>query len=468
MSLKSTNKIDANQYELEVTIDAETFQKAVDQAFRRNIKRLNVPGFRRGKAPRHVVERLYGEGVFYEDAVNIVYPQAYQDAAEEAKIEPVDRADIEVVSVGKEGVDFKAKVTVKPEVEIGQYKTLAVQKPSAEATPEDVDAELARLQERNARMLTIEDRAAEKGDIADIDFEGFLDGKAFEGGKGEKYPLELGSGHFIPGFEDQVAGRKTGDEFEVNVTFPKDYGDEKLADKPVVFKVKLNAIRHKELPAIDNEFAKDVSEFDTLDALKDDLKKKIAASKAQQASEEVENKLTGMLVDALKADIPDVMVDRALENILGDMEYRLQMQGMNLASYLKYMGMSEDDYKKSIRPQAEQQVKTRLALEKIAELEKLEPTPEEVEDDYKRAADRYKVDLDKVKAAFPEKDIRNDIRVRKAMDFVRKNAIIAEAAPDEKKPKAAPKANDEKEPDETEPKKARRSTKGKSEEKSKE
>lgn len=468
MSLKSTNKIDANRYELEVTIDAETFQKAVDQAFRRNIKRLNVPGFRRGKAPRHVVERLFGEGVFYEDAVNIVYPQAYQDAADEAKIEPVDRADIEVVSVGKEGVDFKAKVTVKPEVEIGQYKTLAVQKPSAEVTPEDVDAELARLQERNARMLTIEDRAAENGDIADIDFEGFLDGKAFEGGKGEKYPLELGSGHFIPGFEDQVVGRKTGDEFEVNVTFPKDYGDEKLADKPVVFKVKLNAIRHKELPAVDNEFAKDVSEFDTLDALKDDLKKKIAASKAQRASEEVENKLTGMLVDALKADIPDVMVDRALENILGDMEYRLQMQGMNLASYLKYMGMSEDDYKKSIRPQAEQQVKTRLALEKIAELEKLEPTPEEVEEDYKRAADRYKVDLDKVKAAFPEKDIRNDIRVRKAMDFVRKNAIIAEAAPDEKKPKAAPKANDEKEPDEAEPKKARRSTKGKSEEKSKE
>ncbi|MDR3643983.1 MAG: trigger factor [Clostridia bacterium] len=472
MSLKSANKIDTNRYELEIEVSGETFKAAVDKAFRKNVAKMNVPGFRRGKAPRSVVEKLFGESVFYEDAVNIVYPVEYENAVDEAKIDPVDRAEIEVVSVGKEGLVFKAKVTVKPEAELGQYKGLVVQKISTEVTQQDIDAEIKRLQERNARMITVEDSPAQKGNITEIDFEGFVDDVAFEGGKAEKYTLELGSGSFIPGFEEQIEGHNIGDEFDVNVTFPADYNSEQLAGKPAVFKVKLRDVKRKELPEIDDEFAKDVSEFDTLDAMKEDLSKKLSEQKEKFAADEIENKLTDLLLEGLKAEIPQVMIDQATENIIGDMEYRLQSQGMNLKTYLAYTGMEAEDYKKSLAPQAERQVKIRLALEKVAQVESIEVTPEDLEAEYKKAAERFGVDVEKVRAAFSEKEISGDIRMSKAIDFIKSQAVIAEAEPvKEDKPaaetteaaaseedKKAPVAEEAK-PEAAAPKKARKSTK---------
>lgn len=456
MSLKNANKIDTNKYELEIEVDKETFNSAVDKAFKRNASKMNVPGFRKGKAPRAIIERLYGEGVFYEDAVNMVYPTEYEKAVDEAKIEPVDRADIEVVNVGNDGLVFKAKVTVKPEVELGEYKGLKAEKETVSATDDDVDAEISRLQERNARLITIEDRASQKGDVAVIDFEGFVDGVPFEGGKAEKYSLELGAGNFIPGFEEQVEGHKAGDEFDVNVTFPEDYSSEELAGKPAVFKIKLHEIKFKELPAVDDEFAKDVSEFDTIAELRDDIRKKIIEHKEGHAAEEFENKLIDQIIDGLKAEIPEVMVDQAVDNMVGDMDYRLQSQGLNMKTYLQYTGMEMDDYKKSIRPQAERQVKIRLALEKVAELENLEATAEDLENEYKKLAERFKVEVEKVKAAFPSRDIEKDLKMNKAIDFVKANAVTVEPAKKEAKAKKDADAADEKE---TAPKKTRKSTK---------
>lgn len=431
MSLKTANKVDTNKYELEIEVGQQEFGAAVDKVFKKNAPKMNVPGFRRGKAPRHLIERLYGENVFYEDAVNAVYPSAYESAVEEAKIEPVDRADIEVVSVGKEGLVFKAKVTVKPEVELGEYKGLKAEKDEVTVSDADVDAEISRLRDRNARLIPVEDRAAEKGDMVVIDFEGFQDGKAFEGGKAEKYSLELGAGQFIPGFEDQVAGHKIDEEFDVNVTFPEDYNEKTLAGKPAVFKVKIHEIKHKELPDLDDEFAKDVSEFDTLDALKEDIRKKTAEHREEHAAEDFENRLIDQIIDGMKAEVPDVMVDQAVDNMVQDLEYRLQSQGLNMKSYLQYTGTELEDYKKSIHPQAERQVKIRLALEKIAEVEKLEATEEDLNKEYQKMADRFKVEIEKVKTAFPKKDIEKDICMNKAIDFVKGNAEAI--APDKEK-----------------------------------
>lgn len=427
MSLKSSNKVGTNKYELEITVDKDKFEDAVAKAFKKNAKRINVPGFRKGHAPRAVVERYYGEGVFYEDAVNALYPDEYEAAVKEAGIEPVDRADVEIVSVSKEeGLVFKAKVTVKPEVEVGEYKGLKAVKKIETATDEEVEHELSHVQDRNARILTVEDKAAENGNIVNINYEGSIDGVPFEGGKAEKQDLELGSGAFIPGFEDQIVGHNTGDELDVNVTFPKEYQAKELEGKKAVFKVKINEIKKRELPALDDEFAKDVSEFDTLEDYKADVKKHIQDAKDKKAADDVDDALINQVIGGLKAEIPEVMFERSIDNFVNDFEYRLQMQGLNLKTYLKYTGMEKDAFRKTFREQAERQVKIRLALEKIADIEKFEITDDELEAEYKKLAEHYKVDTDKVKTAIAADDVKKDLLINKAVDFIHDNAKITE------------------------------------------
>jgi len=429
MGLNSANKIETSKYELEISVDKDKFAEAVDKAFKKNAKRINVPGFRRGKAPRSVIEKLYGEGIFYEDAVNSLYPQAYEEAVKEAGIEPVDRADIEVVDISKEkGVTFKAKVTVKPDVELGEYKGLKAVKKVYTVSDDEVNHELEHVRERNARIITVEDRAAQKGDIAVIDYEGFLDGKPFKGGKAEKQELELGSGTFIPGFEDQIIGHKIGENFEINVTFPENYHSKELAGKPAVFKIVLHELKVRELPELDDEFAKDVSEFDTLDEYKADIKKRIQEAKDKRSETEVEDALVEQIIGSMKAEIPEVMFERAIDNMVNDFNYRLQMQGMNLKTYLHYAGMEMDEFRKTFREQAERQVKMRLALEKIVANEKFEVTDEDLDAEYKKLAGQYGIDAEKIKNIINADDLKKDIAVNKAIDFVRDNAVITEEA----------------------------------------
>lgn len=429
MSLKSSNKVDTNRYELVITIDEETFKKACDEAFKKNIKSLNVPGFRRGKAPKGIVEKMYGEDVFYNEAFESVYPGAIDDAAEEANVEIVDFNDVEfhLISMDKSGVEFSVKVTVKPEVEIGEYKGLKAQKPSVEPTEEDVQQEIDRLRERNSRMVSVEDRAAQNDDIVVFDFEGSIDGKPFEGGKAESYSLKLGSGQFIPGFEEQIVGHNTDDEFDVNVTFPEDYHAEELKGKEAVFKCKLHEIKMRELPEVDDEFAKDVSEFDTLDALKEDIKAKTKERKEKEADTAVESELIEALIKDFKAEIPQAMIDTKINDNLRDFDYSLQMQGLNLQQYMQYMNLTLDQLKENYKEQSEKQVKIRLALEKVAQLENIVPTAEDIDMQYKEYADMYKMDEAKVRAAIPEKELVKDLAVKKASELIKENAKITDA-----------------------------------------
>lgn len=432
MSLNNSNKIETNKYELEISVGKDKFQEAVTQAFKKNAKKITVPGFRKGKAPRHIIEQYYGEGVFYEDAVNALYPSEYDAAVKEAGITPVDQAKIEIKSLDKDGFTFKATVTVKPEVEVGEYKGLKVTKKIYTASDEEVDEELKRIQRRNARIKTVDDRPVQKDDTVVIDFEGFVDGVAFEGGKAEKQELTIGSNTFIPGFEDQIIGHKTGEEFDINVTFPEKYQVEKLAGKPAVFKIKLHEIKMNELPELDDEFAKDVSEFDTLDEYKKDIKKHIQESKDNKSNNDVDDALIDQIIGGMKAEIPEVMFEHAIDNMVNDFDYRLQMQGLNVQSYLQYTGMEMDSFRKTFREQAERQVKIRLALEKIADIEKFKISDDEVEEEYKKYADRYNVDVEKVKVAIAKDTIVNDLQVGKAVDFIRDNAIIKEEKAEDK------------------------------------
>ena len=426
MSLKASNKVDTNRVELEVTVDPEAFEAAVSKAYKKNIQRMNVPGFRKGKAPRHLVEKMYGTGVFYEDAVNDLYPTALDEAINESGYEYVeDKIDLDVVSVGKEeGLVFKAVITVKPEVEVGEYKGLKADKKVEEVTDADVDKEVEKLQDRNSRLVAVEGRAAENGDTVTFDFEGFVDDKAFDGGKAENYTLTLGSGQFIPGFEDQLAGKNTDDELDVNVTFPEDYNAEELAGKPAVFKCKLHEIKTRELPELNDEFAKDVSEFDTLDELKNDLKDKLQHQREHAAEDAFESQLLEQLVSGLKAEIPEAMFERRVDESVREFEYRLQSQGLNLDTYLQYTGMDMDAFRKGFREQAEKQVKIRLVLEKIAALEEIAPTEEELDAEFAKLAEQYKMDVEKVKAFIPAKELSKDLAVGKAMDMVKETAVV--------------------------------------------
>lgn len=428
MSLKETKKIDTNRYQLEITIDGDKFKEAIKEAYRRNGKKINVPGFRKGKAPLHMIETYYGTEVFFEDALNLLYNDAVEDAIKESGLKVIDdKMDFDLVSISKDdGVDFKVSLTTYPEITLKEYKGLKAEKVAVKVDAAEVNSELNAMAERNSRMVSVEDRAAKKGDTVVIDFEGFTDGKAFDGGKAEGHSLELGSGQFIPGFEDQIIGKNIGDEFDVNVTFPEEYGAKELAGKPAVFKVKLHEIKIKELPAIDDEFAKDVSEFDTLKDLKADLKKKALDRKKKAAEEAVENELVQQIVDGIEGDIPEAMFENRLNQSLEEFAYRLQSQGMNLETYLKYTNSTIDDFKKSFRPQAEMQVKYRLALDKIAELENLKAEEKDLEEEYKKLAEGYGIDVDKVKAAIPASELEKDICANKAIDLVKNSAEITE------------------------------------------
>ena len=430
MSLKSTNKVDTNRVELEVAVSPEDFEVAVNKAYKKNIKRMNVPGFRKGKAPRHLVEKMYGTGVFYEDAVNDLYPKALDEAVNESGYEYVeDKIDLDVVTVGKdEGLVFKAVITVKPEVEVGEYKGLKADKKVEEVTEENVDDEIKKLQDRNSRLVAVEGRAAENGDTVTFDFEGFVDGEPFEGGKAENYTLTLGSGQFIPGFEDQIVGKNTDDEFEVNVTFPEDYHAEALAGKPAVFRCKLHEIKARELPELNDDFAKDASEFATLDELKADLKEKLQHRREHEAEDAFESQLVDQLINGLKAEIPEAMFERRVDDSVREFANRLQAQGLTLDMYLQYTGMEMDAFRKGFREQAEKQVKLRLALEKIASLENIVPTEEELEAEYAKMAEQYKMDVDRIKAFVPAKELSKDLAVGKAMDLVKETAVVNDGA----------------------------------------
>ena len=424
MNLVKNEKLENNSHELHFAVDAEAFNAAIAKAFKREAGKYNIPGFRKGKAPRHMIEKMYGADVFHYSAINDLFPDAYEAAVAESGIDPVDRPEVDVVSASTDdGVVLKAVVTVKPEVKVGAYTGLKVSKKANTVEDAAVEAEIERMRERNARMITREG-SAENGDITDIDFEGFVDGTAFEGGKGEHFSLTLGSGQFIPGFEEQVVGHAAGDEFEVNVTFPEEYQAKELEGKPAVFKVKLNEVKTKELPVADDAFAKDVSEYDTLDELKSSIRKGMEEKAEKDTELEVENDLVDQVVATLEADIPSVMIESRIDEMARDFEYRLQQQGLRLQDYLKYMGGEAEKFRDGFKEQAEKQVKIRLALEEVAKKENLAATEEDFENEVKRIAEAYKMEVEKVRGIVPELEVKKDLAVNKAIDFIKKNAKI--------------------------------------------
>lgn len=426
MSLKSSNKVDTNVWELEVSVDGDTFKDAVTKAYLKQRKNITIPGFRKGKAPRAFIEKYYGEGVFYEDALEAIYPDAVASAIEEAKLEPVDTPyDLEIPEMGNDGVTMKFKVTVKPEVELGEYKSLKATKKSTKVTADEVKAELARMQEQNSTVSDVDDRAVKKNDIVVIDFEGFVDGKAFEGGKAEKYELTIGSNQFIPGFEDQIIGHKIGDKFDVNVKFPEDYQAD-LASKDAVFKIKLHGIKVKEVPALDDEFANDVSEFDTLDELKKDIKKQLEKRKNDDAENELHNTLLEEVAKGIKAEIPEAMIEKTIDDDVNEYSYRLQSQGLKLETYLKYTGMDMKGFREGFKERAETQVRLNLALEKIIEKENIEVTEEDIEAEYKKYADAYNMDIDTIKKAVSAESLKPELASRKAIDLIVDSAVVTE------------------------------------------
>ena len=424
MSLTKSEVIEKNRYELQFSVDKATFDAAVNAVYRKQVKNIAVPGFRKGKAPRSIIEKMYGTGVFYEDAINDLIPDAYTEALKEAAIDAVGQPEFDVVSIDENGLVLSAKVYVKPEVEIKDYLGIEVEKEVVAVTDEDVDREIETIRERNSREIDVTDRPAEMGDTTVIDFEGFCDGVAFEGGKGTDYALKLGSGSFIPGFEEQIVGKSIDEEFDVNVTFPEEYHAADLAGKPSVFKVKIHAITKVELPELDDDFAKDVSEFDTFAEYKADVKAKIEKRHEAAAENAVEDKLVEALIEKLEADIPEPMFVAETENFVRDYDTRLRSQGLDLNTYFKYTGMNLDSLREQMRPQAERQVKARLALEKIAALENLEATEEDINAEYEKIASAYGIEIDQVKASIDSDAIAADMKVQKAMELVKEKAVV--------------------------------------------
>ena len=445
MALTKNTKVETNLYEIEFTVDAATFE-AAQKVYLKEVKKINVPGFRKGKAPRSVIERLYGKGVFFEDAINEIIPDAFEAALKESALEIVSRPEFDVVSIEGD-VTLKAKFYVKPEVSLKEYKGIKAEKNVAPVTDADVDAEINRVRERNGRMIEVTDRAAENGDTVVIDFDGYVDGAPFDGGKAEGHSLVLGSGQFIPGFEDQIVGHAIGDAFDVNVTFPKDY-HEGLSEKDATFKVVLHAIKHNELPELDDEFAKDVSEFDTLDEYKADVKANLEKRNQETADTAFENELMKTLVENMEVEIPEAMYETETENFVRDYDTRLRMQGLDLATYFKFTGMTLDTLREQMRPQAERQVQTRLALEKVAELESLVASEEELNEEYENLSKAYNKTVDEIKGLIDDKSLAADIAVRKAVDFVKANAVVAAPAKKTAK-KSTKKAKAEEAPAET-------------------
>lgn len=427
MSLKTATKKENNRVELEIEVDAATFAAAVDAAYKKDVKKMNVPGFRKGKAPRALLEKTYGAGVFYETAMNDVYPAALDEAIKASEYEYVEDAiDLDVVSVGEEGLVFKATITVKPEVTVKGYKGLKATKKVEAVTDEDIDADLKRLQERNSRMVSVEDRAAEMGDTVTFDYEGFVDGEPFEGGKAENHALALGSGQFIPGFEEGLVGATVDAELDVNVTFPEEYHAENLAGKPAVFKCKVHKIEKKELPEIDDELIKDGSEFGTVEEYKADVRARLEAQRAKAAEDAVDDQLVDGLIECMTADIPNAMIENTINDRVQDFAYRLQAQGLSMDMYMKYTGMDEAAFRNGFREQAEKQVKVRLALEAVAKLENIQVSDEDIEAEYAKFAEQYQMEAEKIKAAIPATALAQDLGVSKAMAWIKENAEITE------------------------------------------
>lgn len=426
MKVKKTEE--TNVKIIEFSIEKEAFDQEVDKVFRRQAAKMTVPGFRKGKAPRGIIEKMYGKGVFYEDAINALLPDAYEQALTQSKLDVVSRPEFDIVSIDENGVAMTAKVTVKPDVTLGEYKGIAVEKVIKQVTDEDINNEIDRVRERNGRMIDVTDRPAANGDTVVIDFEGTVDGEPFEGGKAEGYHLSLGSGSFIPGFEDQIVGKNIDDAFDVSVTFPEDYHAENLAGKPAVFHVVLHEIQFNELPEADDEFAKDVSEFDTLDEYKADLRAKMEEANQKAADNAADEKMVQSVVDTMEADIPEVMYENEVENQLRDYDNRMRQQGLDLQTYMKYTGMDLDAIRAQFRPMAERQVKTRLALEKVVKSEKIKAGKREISKEYEEIAAAYHMDVEQVKNLVDEKSVAQDICVRKAVDLIRENAVITEKA----------------------------------------
>ncbi|WP_419067348.1 trigger factor [Candidatus Allofournierella excrementavium] len=426
MNLVKSEKLEKSMHELQFSVDAETFKAAIEKAYKREGKKYNVPGFRKGHAPRAVIEKMYGADIFHYDAINDLFPEAYEAAVAESGIQPVGRPEADVVSENLEdGVVLKVTVAVKPEIKVGNYTGLKATKKVNTVDDADVEAELVRMQNRNGRIITREGKA-ENGDTVDMDFEGFVDGVAFEGGKAEHYSLVLGSGSFIPGFEDQLIGHEAGEEFDVNVTFPEEYQAKELAGKPAVFKIKLHEVKTKELPALDDEFAKDVSEYDTLDELKASIRKGMEEQNEKQAALAVENDLVDQVIATIEGDIPEAMYEARMDEAVRDFEYRLAQQGLKLDMYLQYMGQTMESFRASFREQAEKQVKIRLALEAVAAAEQIVASDEELEAELQRVADNYKMELAKVKELVNADEVKKDLAVNKAIDFIRDHAEITE------------------------------------------
>ncbi|MBQ3015726.1 MAG: trigger factor [Clostridia bacterium] len=424
MSLIKNELTEKSGFKMEFSVSSEVYAKAELAAYKKMVKNINVPGFRKGKAPKAIIEKMYGKGVFFEEAINACIPEAFSEAVKEAGIEVVGNPTFDLVSNDGDVV-LSAVGFVKPEVTIEGYKGISAPRKVEEVTEDAVNAEVDSARHRLAREVEVTDRAAAMGDIANINFEGFVDGVAFEGGKGENHDLKLGSGSFIPGFEDQIVGKAIGEEFDVNVTFPEQYGAKELAGKAATFKTKINSLKVEELPEADDDFAKDVSEFDTLDEYKADIKAKLAKKNEDAADREFENALVDALLEKLVAEIPEPMFVAETENFLRDYDNRLRMQGLDLGQYTKYTGMTLDALRAQFRPNAEKQVKLRLALEKIAVLEQLTVSDEEVEAEYTRISEAYNVPVDQVKGMVAVEDIKADMLVANAMKFVKDNAVVA-------------------------------------------
>ena len=417
MSLKNSTKTKENTYEVEVSVDAETFAKAVNRAYKKQVKSINVPGFRKGKAPKSIIEKMYGEGVFYEDAMQDCYPEALDAAAKEAELNVIAVDSLEAIDASKDGFTFKATVITYPVIDINDYKGITVTKKSTRVTKKLIDEEIEKVRDRNSRMVTIEDGEVVDGDMVVIDFEGMKDGEPFEGGKAENYNLKIGSGNFIPGFEEQIIGHKTGEEFTISVKFPEDYQAEELKGADAEFKINLHEIKRKELPELDDEFVKDVSDKETLDEYKEEVKETVKKRLEEEQKKDIEDQVITKLCDSVEGEIPEQMYDNAVNEMIQEFDMRLRSQGMDFNTYMKYMGATPDTIKEMYRPDAERRVKLRLALEKIAEKEGFEITSEELDTEYNRLAEQYKMDVEEVKKAINDESLSADLKTQKAMDF---------------------------------------------------
>ena len=425
MKLLNITDAEKNQKVIEFSVDKATFDAAVDKVYKKNVAKLNIPGFRRGKAPKSMIEKMYGKGFFYEDAINEILPEAYASALEESGLDVVSHPEIDIKTIDDNGVVVTAAVYVKPEVKLGEYKGMEAARADVTVSDEAVDAEIKKALEGQARETEVTDRAAEMGDEVVFDFDGYVDGVAFAGGKSENYELKLGSGAFIPGFEEQIAGKNIGENFDVNVTFPADYHAEELAGKEAVFKCLIHAIKVRELPELDDEFVKDVSEFDTVDEYRADVKAKLQAEADKAEDANVDAQLMDKLVEMMEAEIPEVMFTNEVENMMRDYETRLRYQGLDMEMFMKYTGQTADDLKAQFRPQAEKQVKTRLALEAVAAAEAFEATAEEIEAEYTKIAEAYNIKVEDVRAQIDDAAIAADLVVGKAAQLIRDTAVVS-------------------------------------------